>query len=67
MAPCRAGNRTDVLRVGGGNGLLLPRLGLRQRTPSDDAHRAQIMGIGGLLAGIAIGFAIGLVAALIFT
>lgn len=36
-------------------------------TPSDDAHRAQIMGIGGLLAGIAIGFAIGLVAALIFT
>ncbi len=36
-------------------------------TPSDDAHRAQIAAIGGLLAGIPIGFAIGLVAALIFT
>lgn len=36
-------------------------------TPSDDAHRAQIAAFTGLLAGIAIGFAIGLVAALIFT
>lgn len=43
------------------------RLGLRQVTPSDDAHRAQIAALSGLLAGIPIGFAIGLVAALIFT
>jgi hypothetical protein len=43
------------------------RLGLRQVTPSDDAHRAQIAALSGLLAGIPIGFAIGLVVALIFT
>lgn len=36
-------------------------------TPSDTAHRAQIAALSGLLAGIPIGFAIGLVAALIFT
>lgn len=36
-------------------------------TPSDDAIRAQIMGITGLLAGIPIGFVAGIVAALIFT
>ena len=36
-------------------------------TPSDDAHRTQIMGITGLLAGIPIGFVAGFAAALIFT
>ena len=42
-------------------------MGLRQVTPSDDAHRAQIAALSGLLAGIAIGFAAGVAAALIFT
>lgn len=43
------------------------RLGLRQVTPSDDAIRAQIAALSGLLAGIAIGFVAGTAAALIFT
>jgi len=36
-------------------------------TPSDDAIRAQIAALSGLLAGIAIGFVAGTAAALIFT
>ena len=36
-------------------------------TPSDDAHRAQIAALSGLLAGIAIGFVAGFAAALTST
>ncbi len=36
-------------------------------TPSDDAIRAQIAGLSGLIAGIPIGFVAGFAAALIFT
>lgn len=55
------GKNPPLTRMGVG------RLGLRQVTPSDDAHRAQIAALSGLLAGIAIGFVAGFAAALIFT
>ena len=36
-------------------------------TPSDDAIRAQIAALSGLILGLAIGFVAGIAAALIFT